>query len=300
MTHDQVWKDLLWSVFGEFLQLFFPDVAQRLDLSRIRPFPKELFTDLPEGARREPDVLVEAHTKDGATELSLVHGEVQTKRERAVPFRMWEYYSLLRLRFRHPVFPVALYLAPGAGGRTQERYTEALFGRELLTFTYAVVGLPDLEAEDYLAQESVLGVALSALMRSESGDRVGRKLRAYERLARSSVDEARKSLLVNVVDRYLKLGRGEEAELVRRTQQAGSEEVRALLTQWEERGIRKGRKEGVAQGKRETLLLLLRHKFGELPQAVVARVERIKRESELDVLTRRVLDARTLEEMEIS
>lgn len=50
---------------------------------------------------------------------------------------MWEYY------------PPVLYLAPGSGGITAERYNEIVPEHRSLQFEYAVVGLPDLMAQDH-------------------------------------------------------------------------------------------------------------------------------------------------------
>ncbi len=81
------------------------------------------------------------------------------------------------------------------------------------------------------------------------------------------------------------------------------------VTIFEERAIRKGRKlgrqegrqegkvEGVLQGKRETLLRQLRHRFGELTDEMIARIERIENPADLDSLADKVLDAHSLEDM---
>lgn len=62
-----------------------------------------------------------------------------------------------------------------------------------------------------------------------------------------------------------------------------------MLTVYEERGIIKG--------KRDALLKLLRCKFGDLPKAVVARVQTIDTEVALDVLVERTFRATTLGDM---
>jgi hypothetical protein len=136
MAQDQQFKDLLQAFFGEFLELFYPDVAARLDLARVTFLDKETFTDVPEGSRREADLVAHVFTQSGEPELILVHVEVQTQRRLDFTYRMWEYYALLRFRHRLPVFPIVVYLAPGTGGVTEETYEEALFGRTLLTFRY--------------------------------------------------------------------------------------------------------------------------------------------------------------------
>jgi hypothetical protein len=66
-----------------------------------------------------------------------------------------------------------------------------------------------------------------------------------------------------------------------------------MLTVYEERGIAKG----TLQTLRRTLSKLLRARFGELPERVVARIEAMESEAELDALLERVLMASSLEEM---
>ena len=73
MGHDQFFKDFFRTFFRDFLDLFYPDIAARLDFGSLRFLEKELFTDFPEGSLREADVVAELETRDGAKELVLVH-----------------------------------------------------------------------------------------------------------------------------------------------------------------------------------------------------------------------------------
>jgi hypothetical protein len=62
-----------------------------------------------------------------------------------------------------------------------------------------------------------------------------------------------------------------------------------MLTIYEERGIIKG--------KRNMLLRQMRKKFGELPEAVVMRLQAIQADEELDQILDRVLEAHSLAEI---
>ena len=50
MGHDQFFKDFFRTFFRDFLDLFYTDVAERLDFGTLRFLEKELFTDFPEGS----------------------------------------------------------------------------------------------------------------------------------------------------------------------------------------------------------------------------------------------------------
>jgi Putative transposase, YhgA-like. len=287
---DQLFKELLRVFFREFLELFFPEIASRLDFGQVRFLDKEVFTDFPEGRVRRADTVVEVHTRDGAPELVLFHVEVQGTRPPEVPYRMWEYFSLLRMRFRVPVFPAVIYVTPGAGGLTEETYAESVFDRQVLSFRYAVVGLPDLSADDYRESENPLAPALSTAMRAADQERWRRKYDALLQTSRSGLDDARKELLASVIEAFLPLrASAEQAEFQRLVARDEAQEVRQMISVY--------KREGMLLGQKEMLLRLMRRKFGELPKAVVERVEAIETQEELEALSDRILTAATLDEM---
>jgi hypothetical protein len=310
--HDALFKETLRAFLPEFVALFYPEVAARLDFARgVEFLDKETFTDIPDGARREADLVARVHTVDGAPELLLVHVEVQSARRGEFAFRMFEYYALLRLRHRLPVFPVVVYLAPGAGGLVEEEYAEELFGTRLLTFRYKAVGLPDLPADDYVTRaDNPLGPALSALMRGAGMGRARRKATGLSNSALRLVDEARRSLLVEIIERYLTLTPAEAAEFERLIGTPEYEEASEVITTYEARGLERGREQGIAQGiaqgieegtvrtKRDDLLRLARRKFSAVSDEFAARIGEMADIALLDALLDRVLTANTREEFE--
>jgi hypothetical protein len=202
---------------------------------------------------------------------------------------LFEYYALLRLRYKVPVFPLVVYLTAGTGGLREPVYEETLFGQTMLTFRFQEVGLPDLSADDYQEVDNPLGPALSALMQPSALGRTLQKALSLRRLLSSQLDEARKALFINLVETYMTLSTREENDFRRILRQEELQGVTEMLTVYEERGIIKG--------KREALLMQLRIKFGDLPEAVVARVQTIDTEAALDALLERVLRATTLGDM---
>src|SRR5690242_7663288 len=106
MGHDQLCKQLLRAYFTEFLHLFDPQTAARLDLETSEFRDTEAFTDIPQGERRTADLVVQVRTVEGMPELVLVHVEIQREREGHFPWRMWQYYALLRQREGLPVIPI--------------------------------------------------------------------------------------------------------------------------------------------------------------------------------------------------
>ena len=81
MGHDQLFKLFFHEFLQDFLELFYPDAAARLDFTTLEFLDKELFTDFPEGSVREADVVARVETHEGIPELILVHVEIQARPE---------------------------------------------------------------------------------------------------------------------------------------------------------------------------------------------------------------------------
>jgi len=292
MRHDQLFKAVLEPLLQDFLELFFPAVAARLDFETLRFVDKEVFANVPEGDVREADVVARLETREGAPEIILVHVEVQARPETEFPRRMFEYYALLRLHHRLPVFPVVLYLRGGPASAVEE-YKEELFGEEQLRFRYRSVALARLHAEEYVGA-SALGAALAALMRrGKTRDRLLFRREMLSRVLESELDDALKYLLVNVIETYFRLS-GEEVERFRRL--ISGKEYRKMqeveLTYFDELELK-----GRLEGKRQTLLRQLTAKFGPLPEDTVTKIAEVSFDAELDTYLDRVLTATSLEEV---
>ena len=231
-------------------------------------------------------------TSSRTRRIVLVHVEVQARSETEFPRRMFEYYALLRLHHRLPVFPIVLYLRGGPATAVEE-YHEELFGEEQLRFRYRSVALARLPAEEYVGA-SPLGAALAALMRrGKTHDRPLLRREMLSRVLESELDDALKYLLVNVIETYFKLS-GEEVERFRRL--ISGKEYRKMqeveLTFFDELELK-----GVVKGKRETLLRLLTAKFGPLSEETVSKIAAVGSASELDTYLDRFVAANSLEDI---
>jgi predicted transposase YdaD len=66
-----------------------------------------------------------------------------------------------------------------------------------------------------------------------------------------------------------------------------------------ESALKEGREEGRMEGRREALLEQLERRFGPLPEATVKRVRGLTSSDDLSRLLGRVLDAASLEELDL-
>lgn len=296
MGHDQLFKKVLEKFLKEFLELFFPSVARRLDFGAVELLDKELPLDFPKGTTREVDFAARLTTREGKPEIVLVHVEIQSRPEKDLAQRMFEYYSLLWLRHRVPVFPIVLYLQ-GGEGLADEKYQHSLFDREILRFRYASVGLARLQAEEYLGT-GPLGVALAALMsRARHRDPPLLRHQMLRWVVTSGLDDARKLLLVNIIETYFELSDDEQRRFERLLSRKEFRIVQEVKETWLDRARTEGRQAGVIEGKRETLLRQLSAKFGSLRPDTIAKVAAVQSAAELDAYLERVITAGSLQDV---
>jgi hypothetical protein len=181
---------------------------------------------------------------------------------------MFEYYVQLRRDSGLPVLPIGLFLRVGLEGIGWDAYEEHFWEHRLVRFEYAYVGLPALEAEPYVTGEHLLGVALSALMRTPPERRAELHAEALKRIAHSSENDWRRFLLAECLDAYGNLDEVQEEQLQALLSTEQFQKVRPLMLTTLERA----RMEGKAEERRETALLQLDAKFGPLAAGVTQRV----------------------------
>ncbi|TDI43029.1 MAG: hypothetical protein E2P02_12040 [Acidobacteria bacterium] len=307
MGHDQLFKDILKGFFREFLAMLYPEIETLLDFDTLRFLDKELFMDLPEGSRREADVVAEIRTLEGEGELILIHVEVQADPEPDFARRMYNYNALLWTRHQLPILPIVLYLHGRGEALTEETFQMTLLGREHVRFSYDSVRLASLKAEEYVEKSNVLWVALAALMERRNVDEPQLKASMKQRVGESKLDNLRKFLLVNVIETYFELDADQEEIFLGLLTLDVYKEARKMELTWADKLVEKGREEGRQEGREEGALqskrdILLRHlnsKFGPLSEETTARVRVLKSLDELDAHLDRVLVAGSLKEMEL-
>jgi hypothetical protein len=296
-SHDRLFKEFLRRFLPQFLQLFFPEQAARLNFSTLRFMDKELVINFPKQALRISDLVAEVQTWQGETETILVHVEVEGRDKRTLPQRMSEYYVLLRVSYGKAVLPIAFVLLANAGGVSWQSYTEELFGETLLNFRYGQVGIRDLSAAAYLAKQDPIAATLALLMKTPQQSRAEVKLAALQTVIQSKLSPGDKLFLVEVANTYAPTANLSDAR----------EEIMEALADIEvtwgdrlrEEGRKEGRKEGILDGERTLLLHMLTLMFGPLPDDVVQRIQAITSEKILKEVSQQLLQAKSLDDLKI-
>jgi hypothetical protein len=175
----------------------------------------------------------------------------------------------------------------GLNGVGWDVYEEWFWEHRLVHFEYACIGLPALDAFQYLHGSNWLGVALSALMRVPEERRAELKAEALRRLATSPLNEQQRYLLCECVDAYLPL-HGPQLD----------EFQRLLLTERAMHPHMTGTifGQGMAQGQRDLIREMLDQRFGPLSPQVLERLTSWPPER-LRELGKALLTAKSLQEL---
>ncbi len=108
----------------------------------------------------------EQHADDPERWLALIHIEIESPEgTTSLKSRLPRYYIHLRDCYSLPVLPIVIYLKVGMDGIGVDHIEERFWESVRLAFDYLYVGLPGLNAIEYIQSDNWLGVALTALMR---------------------------------------------------------------------------------------------------------------------------------------
>ena len=138
--------------------------------------------------------------------IAAVHVEVESPETAAVlKPRMPYYYHFLRSTMGLPVLPIAIFLKVGFEGIGIDTIEEHFGDLTPIRFQYLYVGLPALDAIEYLETDNPLAWALSALMKIPPEKIMWLGEEAIKRIAGSKLNEQEKYLLGECVEKYLPL-----------------------------------------------------------------------------------------------
>jgi len=239
--------------------------------------------------------------------LSLIHVEIESS-DSVEPLRrrMHRYYTHLRDEHELPVLPIALYLRVGLEGIGFDEFRDGFGSLELLVFRYLYVGLPALDAVEYM-QKNDLGVAMASLMKTPDDDRAALRAAMADVVIQMDRDEYRRYLLFDCIETYMVLNDEQQAEYERLLQteqfqgaaRMATTSLEKGLEQGLEQGLQQGLQQGAAQGRREMIQFLIEDRFGALSGAAKSRLDGMDDE-ELREVARKLFSAKSFDELGLS
>ena len=287
--HDRLFKELLETFFSEFVEIFFPQVYEAIDLEHIQFLKQEFFTDVTRGDKHLVDILVQTRLKEEPG-IILVHVESQASVERDFAERMFVYFSRLYQKHRCRILPIAVFSYPQKHDEPDYFKLEFPF-MQVLDFRFLILELRKHNWRNYIRSNNPVAAALLSKMGYQKKERVQVKLEFLRMLVRMELDPARTTLLTGFFETYLKLNEEEEKQLEAEIGKIDTKEAERMMditTSWE----RKGRAEGQA----DLLIRLLHKKFNNVPPEIENQVKALSAEK-LQQLAEAIFDLKSIEDI---
>jgi hypothetical protein len=269
MDHDRPFKQLLSEFFADFLRLFVPDLATRLDDTELLPLDKELLGEDAPGKRHEVDLLVRARVRDEPAAF-LIHVEAQAQHQPDFARRMFRYFARLHEAHDKPVYPIAVLAHERPRRASPTVYEVRAAGDEVLRFRFRAIQLNMLRWQDFRDIPNPVAAAIMARMHIDRADRPRVKWECYRMTVALSLEPRRKARILEFVEAYLRLDDAEQIQfdaLVEASAPAVKEVVMEYSNQWIEKGLRQGRQERGREVALDVLLRLLTRRFGPVPES---------------------------------
>ncbi len=293
---------MLREFFADFMRLFFPEWATCFDLDHPEWLDKEVLPNPPEGDRHLLDLVARLQTTrplasgdDPPSDewLALVHIEVESAdRTARLKPRLPRYYFHLREAHGLPVLPIVLYLRVGMDGIGIDTVEEHIGTFNVLTFRYLYVGLPALDAVQYVNGDNWLGVGFSALMNAPRQDWPRLGLTALLRIGDAPLTEQQRFLLSDCIHAFLPLD--EEGRLL--YERLIMAEPYTKIIPRNKTPYDKGMEMGAEKTARDIATALLESKFRAVPEGVVANLQQMN-ETQLRELILKIVAATSLDEL---
>jgi hypothetical protein len=186
------------------------------------------------------------------------------------------------------VLPIALYLRVGLDGIGIDIYEEHFWELRPIRFEYLYVGLPALDAIEYLQGDNWLGVALAALMRIAKDQVAALGAEALRRIQSAPLSEQQRFLLGECVQAYLPMDEEAKRQFERLLASEKYHGVQAMnMTSYEK---------GLEKGQREILRMQIDERFGPLSPAVLERIEQLPAE-QLKPLGKALVHAQSIRDL---
>jgi hypothetical protein len=291
INHDQLFKELLTTFFVEFLELFFPNVLEYLDIDTITFVNKELFTDVVRGEKKIMDIVAQAQFQQQNYSF-LIHIENESSSKTDFNQRLFRYFCNLYLRFDRPIYPIVVFSYDSPQRLDKSNFVIDFPDKQVLNFDYEIIQLNRLNWRDFLQHQNPVAAALMAKMRIDKSDRPTVKAQCLRLLVTLKLNQAKMQLISSFVDTYLNLNPDEETifqSQLSTMELKQQEQIMELTTSWEQKGI--------AKGQVATILRQLNRKLATLPENLADSVKSLEA-AQLDSLTEDLLDFQSIDDLQ--
>ncbi|HEW97185.1 MAG: cytosolic protein [Candidatus Parabeggiatoa sp. nov. 3] len=285
---DNPWKDVIDLYFEDFMQFFFPKIHKLIDWNQQCEFlDKELQKVVRDAAmkKRLADKLVKVWLKEGDSVVLYIHIEIQAQKDDDFAKRMFIYNYRLFDRYGTNVISLAI-LGDDQSDWRPKRYRYGL-GECETSCAFSIVKLLDYNKKWKSLEKSknpfsiVVRTHLKALeTRRSKQKRLYWKKQLFKALYEANYSEQDILELFRFLDWVMALPENLEKQFNDFSTQYEEDKGMPYVTSIErfgiEKGLDKGREEGILQQARKSVVDALRTRFKRVPQSLVKMLQSIE------------------------
>ena len=214
-------KETLMLFLKEYFELFFPDLADKIDFETARSLDKELIALFEEPGKelnkkdqqRITDALILIEIMiDGKPEQILIYWEQQSEKEKKFEKRIFHCFCGIYFKFRKKILPIAMFTDPAKWRKpVKKKYKMSLFQHQVAEFSYFLIKLKNYKAEEFekKAEQNPLAAAYLPLTDYPKQARPEIKAKALNRVA--GLDQGpKRSVLISLIEQSIRLTDEEE------------------------------------------------------------------------------------------
>ncbi len=271
-------KEALRLCLREYFDLFFPELAGKMQFNTARFLDKELIalSEEVKGQRRDKEqqrltdalILIQINMNK-KQEWILIHWEQESKKKKGFEERMFHYFCGIYFKYRKLVFPIAMFTDPAKWKKPiMDTFSLSLLRYPVNEFTYRLIKLKDHSAGDFekLAGKNPLAAAYLPLTDYPKKDRPVIKAKAVRGIAKMPTGPKRATLF-SLIQESIPLDTGEEKAYQKLIQRDPFYKEVKMLQSIKEVGIEEGVEIGLEQGLEKGRILTMKEVAKSLLQS---------------------------------
>lgn len=305
-NYDEPWKEAIGDYFQFFCSFFFPQVHDLIDWSKPpQSLDKELqqITASSDIGSRYADKLFQVWLRDNQEVWVLIHTEVQSQEESDFSKRMYIYNYRAFDLYQRPVISLAILGDERLNWRPSS-YGYAFAGCEV-NLKFTIVKLLDYEPawENLEQSDNPFAIIVMAHLKTKATtgkpqERERWKWNIVRGLYEKGYERGEIIKLFQVIDRMMTLPRELAQSFEERLNRYEEERTMPLLSNMELRGMERGIEKGTRQNARESVIIVLRSRFGEVPTELTETINNLEDLSLLKQLLERAVTVNSLAEFQ--
>jgi len=249
-------KETLTLFLREYFELFFPDLAKRmnfetaifLDKEMVALFEEKQNADGGKDQHRITDalVLIEILLNEGPEHI-LIHWEQESEKEADFEERMFHYFCGIYFKFRKPVFPIAMFTDMANWRKPiKDTFRLSLLQYPISEFSYRLIKLKKYKAEEFekRMEDNPLAAAYLPLTDYPKKERPAIKAKAMKGISKMPQGQ-RRATLFSLIQESAKLTGEEEKQFQEIVQSDPLYQEVKMLQSIEEVGYERGFEQGL-------------------------------------------------------